>query len=986
MRDGKLRWVEVGLVVLVGLLMMPTTAVAQSAIAGTVTDTTGAVLPGVTVEARSPALIEQLRTGVTDDQGQYRIIDLRPGVYAVTFALPGFSTVVRDGIELPANFTAPVSVQLRVGTLAETVTVSGQSPVVDVQTTSRQQVISQELIQALPTGRSREAFMATVPAVRTQQLDVGGSTQMDNGTATVYGGRGGDQTITIDGMNVLTSRGEGTISAYIDNLPIQEYSVQTNAMGAETQTPGIQINMVPKTGSNRFAHEFVGLFSHDALRGNNISDEFLAKGIRPQKITEAYDLDGSAGGPILQNKLWYFVASRQWAFNTEVFNLYHTGAIAGKPKGTPVEDGNLIRTVHGRMTAQLTPKNRLTVMNEHGWKNRDYQNVERGDAYPESLTKQPSPNTQLAQAKWTSTLTNKLLLEAGWSFNHFDQSNIWPDGLPVPTVEDPFLVVRRIDLRGTPDIVANLPYGAPQLTQRGPSHKHWYTSTLTYITGAHALKGGVQFANGVARTTNIVPPSGDLGANMMQRYISGVPNSVVLYNHPRESRNDLVADLGLFVQDTWTRGRLTLNPGLRYDYFRSRVPALSAGAGRWVPARTFAAVDNVPLWHDVTPRLGVAYDLFGDGKTAIKGSFGTFLFRSYTGIAARYDLMLADTDTRDWNDRNRNDIADPNELGPSTNLTFGLPTVTRRLDPDLKRERTRLYNVSLDHELRPGLGVSVAYNRRRLYDIGVLDNLATTFDDYTRFTVPDPRGNGQTIEGYYLNRNKLGVVDQIDTTSNSNTRYYNGVDLNVRGRLRNGAQFYAGSSTGHMIETICDVENPNLLRFCDQSQYDIPWQTIVKVSGMYPIWRSIKLAAVYQRLPYQSSGSDVQREYTSSQGLVNSYPITRALVPGLTTASISCTPPPPVGQLPSITATPSCSGVRVNEPGTEYLASVNQLDLSVSSSFSMGRVVVRPAFDLFNALNAGTVLDQTTVYGPSLGSPRRLLFPRLARFGARVEF
>ena len=199
-------------------------------------------------------------------------------------------------------------------------------------------------------------------------------------------------------------------------------------------------------------------------------------------------------------------------------------------------------------------------MNEHGWKNRDYQNVERGDAYPESLTKQPSPNTQLAQAKWTSTLTNKLLLEAGWSFNHFDQSNIWPEGLPVPTVENPFLPSGASISAAPRTSWQTCRNGAPQLTQRGPSHKHWYTSTLTYITGAHALKGGVQFANGVARTTNIVPPSGDLGANMMQRYISGVPNSVVLYNHPRESRNDLVADLGLFVQDTWTRGRADAQP------------------------------------------------------------------------------------------------------------------------------------------------------------------------------------------------------------------------------------------------------------------------------------------------------------------------------------------------------------------------------------------------------------------------------------------
>jgi hypothetical protein len=181
---------------------------------------------------------------------------------------------------------------------------------------------------------------------------------------------------------------------------------------------------------------------------------------------------------------------------------------------------------------------------------------------------------------------------------------------------------------------------------------------------------------------------------------------------------------------------------------------------------------------------------------------------------------------------------------------------------------------------------------------------------------------------------------------------------------------------------MCDVENPNWLRFCDQTQYDIPWLTVLKVSGVYPIWRSIRLAAVFQRLPFQSSGSDIQREYTSSQGLPISYPITRLQVPGLTTSSIVCSPPPNLA-----TAAPSsCNGVRLNEPGTEYLSAVNQLDISVSSSFSMGKVLVRPVFDLFNALNAGTVLEQSTVYGPSLGDPRRILFPRVARFGARIEF
>ena len=229
-----------------------------------------------------------------------------------------------------------------------------------------------------------------------------------------------------------------------------------------------------------------------------------------------------------------------------------------------------------------------------------------------------------------------------------------------------------------------------------------------------------------------------------------------------------------------------------------------------MPARTFAAVDNVPLWHDVTPRLGAAYDLFGDGKTAIKGSFGTFLFRSYTGIAARYDLMLADTDTRDWFDLNRNDIADPNELGPSTNLAFGLPTVhaavwTRTSSANARDCTTCRWTTSC--------GRAWAYRSPTTGAGCMTSGCWTTWPRRSTITPSSrfrPTRERTDDRGYYLNRNKLGVVDQIDTTSNSNTRYYNGVDLNVRGRLRNGAQFYAGSSTGHMIETICDVENPNL--------------------------------------------------------------------------------------------------------------------------------------------------------------------------------
>ena len=940
MSRGKMRGVEVSLVLLVGVLMIPTTALAQSAIAGTVTDTTGAVLPGVTVEARSPALIEQLRAGVTDGQGQYRIIDLRPGVYSVTFALTGFNTVVREGIDLPANFTAPVSVQMRVGALEETVTVSGASPLVDVQSTQRREVMSQELIRALPTGRTYHTALATLPAVRTSQFDVGGSTQMENGTAGAYGGAFADQIVTIDGMNVNALRGNGSISAYIDTAAVQEYVVQVSGAGAEAQTGGIQINMVPRTGSNRFEGMLLGLFSVNALKSNNISNAQLARGIRPFKLAQAYDVNGNSGGPIFRNKLWYFGSSRVWAFNSEVFNLFHTGAIQGKPKGTPVVDGSLLAAAHARLTGQLSPKNKLTGMYERDWKNRDYMNINDGNSAPEAAQKQVSPYTALAQAKWTSTMTNRLLLEVGWSFNHYTNYNAIVDGLPRPTSENPFVIVRKVDLSN------NIFYGGPIEDEvNRPSYKHYYIGSVSYVTGSHAFKGGVQFAHG-----HISSISTSL-ASMTQRYLNGKPNSVILQGLPTFFQGDLVADLGLYVQDSWTRGRLTLNPGLRYDYSHGELPVQSAESGRWVPARSFPAVPNVPLWKDITPRFGAAYDLFGTGKTAIKGSVGTYLFRSFSDIAQRYNLMFADSDTRDWNDLNGNDIADPNEFGPSTNRSFGTPTATRRIDPNLGRERNTLYHVSLDHELRPGLSVSIAYIRRTYADVGWLDNLATTFDDYTLLSVPDPRGNGQTLPVYNISAAKRGVIDQIDTTSDSNTRLYNGVDVNVHGRLPNGAQFSGGVSSGSLKEKMCEVDDPNGLRFCDQSQYHVPFRTTIKASGTYPLPWGFQVSAVYQGLP----GAEK----------VITYPVTRTLLPALTVSSQS---------------------VRLNEPGSEYLGMVNQLDISLGGTLSVGGLRVKPQLDLFNTLNASPVLLETTVFGSSLGTPRQILYPRLLRFGARVEF
>lgn len=925
------------LVVLTGLLAVPTTALAQSAIAGVVTDTTGAVLPGVTVEARSPALIEQVRAVVTDGQGQYRIIDLRPGEYTVTFTLTGFNTVVREGIVLEANFTAPVNVQMRVGALEETVTVSGASPVVDVQSTQRREVVTRELIEVLPTGRSYLTIAATLPAVNVNRFDVGGSTQMWQGQATAYGGTTGDFSSEVDGMKMDTALSRGQLTGhYLDIGSVAEYVVQVSAGTAETQTGGVKINMIPREGGNQFSGEGVAFFSNDALQSKNVSDALRARGVQgAPKIDRVFDYNVSLGGPIVRTKLWFFTSSRVWTFDREVVNMFHDGKL--KPAGTPVVDANLLQAYNNRLTWQAHPKHKITAMMERTPKSRDYMGIENGDRRPEAAVRQVSPNLYLGQVKWTATLTSRVLLEAGYSVNYYSWGGDFQPEIRRPSATDPYGDIAKIEL------LTNISYNAPTNEFRNPLERYFSTASLNYVTGSHAVKFGYQLSTGGTTAFRVST------ASMRQRYRGGVPNSVDLYNFPIIAREDIVADLGLFVQDSWTLGRLTLNPGVRYDYFHGEVPEQRKPAGPYAPARDFAKVPNLPNWKDVSPRFGGAYDLFGGGKTVIKGSVGRFVQQEATSFQARYNPMVQDSDRRNWDDLNGNDIAEPNELGPSTNLNFGVRR-SRNADPDLQRIYNILYNLAVEHELRPGLGLSVAYNRRTFDDLTWTDNLATTHADYTLFTVPDPRGNGQTLPVYVLSRAKLGLVNELDLNSNDK-RIYDGADVLVHGRLANGAAFSGGTSTGRTVEANCEVDNPNSLRFCDERDYDIPFRTTFKLSGSYPLPGGFRVSGVFQSV----AGNEIR----------NTHVVTRTQLPSLTVSSVS---------------------VRLNEPGTQYLDRVNQLDISLAGTIPVGRLRVKPQIDLFNALNAGPVLRVVSQFGPALGRPSQLLDGRLLRLGLQVDF
>jgi hypothetical protein len=282
--------------VALGCLALPATARAQSAFAGVVKDATGAVLPGVTVEASSPALIEKVRSVVTDGTGQYKVVDLRPGTYSVAFTLPGFNALKRDGIELAGSFTATVNADLRVGAVAETVTVTGDAPVVDIQSVTQQRVLGKDVLDAIPAGRNHANFANLIPGM-TGALDYGGTNNLNLSTLSVHGGRTGDQRVMVDGMSISATSGNGELSNFIpDQTSTQEVAVSFAAGSADQAFGGVQMNLIPREGGNVFKGSLFATGVNSSFQGSNYTQELQDRGLRaPNSIKLVYDVNPGGG-------------------------------------------------------------------------------------------------------------------------------------------------------------------------------------------------------------------------------------------------------------------------------------------------------------------------------------------------------------------------------------------------------------------------------------------------------------------------------------------------------------------------------------------------------------------------------------------------------------------------------------------------------------------------------------------------------------------
>ncbi|HYB94280.1 MAG TPA: carboxypeptidase regulatory-like domain-containing protein [Vicinamibacterales bacterium] len=994
------------MLVLASLVLVPAIARAQSAFTGTVKDTSGAVMPGVTVEAASPVLIEKVKSAITDENGQYRIVDLRPGTYTLTFTLPGFNTQSREGIELQSNFTATIDVQLSVGTLQESVTVSGASPVVDVQSNVKQQVLSREVLDAVPTAKTIQGLGQLVLGVTLNAPDVGGSRAMQQTYFAIRGTGGAQSVVLVDGLMTNGLMGDGAVQAYHNEAMSQEMVYQTAGGAAETLTGGITMNLVPKDGGNQFRGGAKWARSPASWQGDNLTQRLKDMGVTGvDRIDHFEEFNIEQGGPIVRNRLWFFGAFRQAYYDKPIANTFMTDGSLPYPQAYArcaanpgsceqgISDEKMANPV-ARFTWQVSERNKFAVYMDRALRLRGHAMGALTDPRTASVIWN-TPTFATGSAKWTSTLSSRLLLETGFSFNRERYDNLYQPGIFAE--------------RGTPawyrnvrkdDISTGFLWNASGAQLGNYPDRYNVQGALSYVSGAHNVKVGAMHQWGYYRRYN------NANADLYQTYQNGVPLRVTVLNTPLEVQENLGANFGVYAQDQWNMGKLTLNYGLRFDYLHQYIVGQGAQVGRFANIAPYDDI-HLPKWKDFSPRVSAVYNLSGDGKTAIRAGYNKFVTAQTTGFAQLYNPTALTTQQLAWTDVNGNDIADGERgcvgyptIGCEINFAglpanFGVRSLAQ-FDPGLKRPYQLAFNAGITHELFSGFTASFEYFRSDFRNITVRQNSLRTAASYDQFSIVSPL-DGKVVPVWLPKPGVASQVANVDSTSDDMKRWYNGFDLSFNARMRGGIRAFGGFSVERSLNDVCVAaqSDPNRSLYCNQAESGIPWQKQVKATVVYPLpWQQIAFSVAYQGLNGYLAGTAAQAYggFTAGTGFDNPRGLgTHWLVTPTTRYAANCQAPCTPGALvlPAMAASGIASiQVPLVAPETEYTPRINQIDFSVSKSVEFGAFRVTPKLDLFNALNSD---DYTSVSSTQFGAatymrPSVILQGRIIRVGADVRW
>lgn len=1019
------------------LALLPAPAFAQASIAGSAKDASGAAMPGVTVEASSPVLIEKVRTTTTDERGLFRIVNLPPGTYSVTFSLPGFNQVKRDGVELSGSFTATIDADMKVGGLTETITVSGASPIVDVQSIRRQTTISSDVLTSIPTARSWAATALLIPGIVTiggSPADVQVTPQM-----TVFGGAGGrnnEGRMQVDGLNTGAGLGGSGVSTYIADISNAQEVVTTTSGGlGETEVGGPSLSIIPKSGGNTISGNAYLSGTRGGMIGSNYSDALKAAGLTtPGKLVKQWDFTYGMGGPIVKDRLWYRVAARDEGQHRTIPNIF-PNLNAGDPtkflyapdRAHEVRGAESWRLYTARLTIQATRRDKINVHwdEQHACNGATFttdgdgcrQQPDNGNRIGPlglgglSSTTSPEIGTYLdahprvRQVTWSETATNKMLFEAGFGAYQ----------APFGPYESPGNTTRSL-VRITEQCSAGCSNngGLPGVTYRSSNWsdswdaQYTWRASMSYVTGAHNLKvgyGGVALVSDLQNFTN----DNNLSYQVNNGLATQLTQTLLPFTTSYRTRN-----ASLYVQDQWTRGRMTLQGALRFDRNWSFSPEERIPASNWLAsALVFPRSDGVNAYKDLSPRGGVAYDVFGNGKTAVKVNFGKYL--EPTSNNNNYTLSnplgrIATSASRSWTDTNGNWVPDCDlrnnaaqspattgsidVCGASNAQTFGTAALTTAaIDPAIlngwsKRSNDWQIGASVQQQVLPRVSVEVGYFRRWLNNFTITDNLAVGPNDFTQYSITAPSdpalpgGGGYAINGLYsVVASGFGQTsNRITLADNYGDQYqkYNGMLLNVSARLGRGVQFQGGINSGKTVQDNCEI------------RAQIP--ELTTGAGVSP--------AVGVGNPYCHSDPGFITKATA----LGSYTLPKidVLLSGTLRSDqggvLGATWNAPASLVAAalgrpVAGNPATVAVSLVKPGDVWGDRVNAFDLRFAKILRFGRARYNVGIDIINVTNSDAVLTYNQNYNPTPATaaqrwlaPASVLTPRFVKIGAQIDF
>ena len=930
--------------------------VQTGSIAGIVTDSSNAVMPGVTVTLAGDKLIGGAQVQTTDASGAYRFDRLPPGAYRLKFELQGFRSVDRSDLIVNASFVATVNVKLEVGNVSETITVTGESPTIDTKSNVQQTVMGQEILEGVPTGRDPWSVAKLIPGVQVATYDVGGTQSIQQSSMSSHGSNTSDVSYNIDGATVnWPGGGGGATMLYYDQGMFEEVNYMTSAIPAEVMVGGLSINMVTKDAGNKWRGDARYTFGSGCVSPTDptpscLESDNLPNGIRdgvlpadfignPTKTT--YDFNLAGGGAIVRDRLWVNGSYRYWIVDklSNAKNLNKTQAI----------DDNTLKNYSGKVVFSASANQKYSF--SYNWNNkiRGHRRDAPPDNVPDIATLVQTNPASSTQAKYTG-IRNKLVFESSFSLMDGQTNyNYQPD--------TPSTAVRE------QDSTLSTANNAASRHEEQPNQRLQFDNTASYTAtglGDHLFKGGVQFGRLYYESRY------DVLNNMWLLYTNGRATQVREYNTPTVAKN-IEHLLGLFVQDSWTVGRrLTLNLGMRFDHNLGILPAQS------VPARQFAPATSIQESHPVSQnivvwRSGASYDPTGDGRTALKVSYSRYGLQVGIDRVQNVNPLQGDFQTCTWTDPNNDRIAQLSEISNCGGYSGITSHYGDANGPDwpYSDEVTAGVERQVMRDMRVG---AMFYYRTNRKQIGTR-NVAIPASAYTSTTVAVPNGPGGTLTAprpatstiYVVNPLLFGRQDNVVDNESYLGTEYKGVEFTANKRFSRRWQMVAGFTVGQNTgglntaaasgqSSTADLNNPNNTLYSDG---------VVGNDSKY----AFRLSGSY-RAPYdvQVAGSLISN---TGYPYVSQYTVTRTALPALS----------------------ANQNVFLSQRGDERLPSTTLVDLRFSRTFNLGQGRrVAPQFDIYNLTNAYTVQSLANSVGSTYLRPTSIVAPRIMRVGVSVNF